>query len=400
MLITDIRIREIWDSRGDPTVETDIFTDGNLGRAAAPSGASVGAKEAKSLPISDAIANAKKSVIPELIGEELNQREVDSRLRDLDSTDDFSKIGVSVATAISISTAKAAAESLGIPLYKHITEVFSTTECVPYPLGNVIGGGKHADATDIQEFLVIPVGARDVKEGIRANALVHKEVKSLLSDKNISCGKGDEGAWAPQIDDETAMDILVGATNLVQDNTGVEIKIGVDVAASSLWDGNEYRYRNVRRSREEQIQYISELIDRYELYYVEDPMEENDFDGFAEFSGALICGDDLFVTNADRIKKGASHDSGNTVLIKPNQVGTLTDTYEAINMARKHGYGLVMSHRSGETTDNTIAHLAVGWGIPIIKTGVVSGERIAKLNELIRISEGLDRMASLQQSRE
>jgi enolase len=309
-------------------------------------------------------------------------------LREIDGTEDFSNIGGNVAVAISIAVAKAAAFTIGIPLYRYIGGAFPS---IPHPLGNVIGGGAHAKgATDIQEFLSIPVGSKRALDSVFANAKVHGTVKNLLADRGITCGKGDEGAWAAPITNEDALDLMAKATGAVSDELGFEIRIGLDVAASELWDGEVYKYSDKMRPPEDQIAYMGELIDRYNIYYVEDPLDEEDFDGFATLTSSvkcLICGDDLYVTNPERIRRGIDIGASNAVLIKPNQIGTLTDTVDAIKLAISNGYTCVISHRSGETTDNTIAHLAVGLNAPIIKTGVVGGERIAKLNELIRIEE-------------
>jgi enolase len=266
---------------------------------------------------------------------------------------------------------------------------------MPFPLGNVIGGGAHAaNATEIQEFLVVPGGAADAEEAVFANAAVHKNVKDLLKKKGIAAGKGDEGAWAPQIDDALAFELIAEATGRVADEMNVSVDMGIDVAASQMWNGEGYKYRDRVRSTEDQIAYIAELVDKYNLVYVEDPLHEDDFDGFAELNSqvgdrCLLCGDDLFVTQVDRIEKGIETGSANCVLIKPNQVGTLSDTFEAVRLAHTHGLDTVMSHRSGETTDTTIAHLATAFSCVFLKCGVVGGERIAKLNELIRIEEQL-----------
>ncbi|HDM35697.1 MAG TPA: phosphopyruvate hydratase [Candidatus Syntrophoarchaeum butanivorans] len=387
--IEEVRVRKIQDSRGNPTIEVDVLTLEGWGEAAAPGGASTGKYEAKVLPVDTAIKKAEELVIPELIGcDVLDQRYIDHLLREIDGSDDFSIIGGNLAVAISMAVAKAAASSLGIPLYRYIGGAFPS---IPHPLGNVIGGGAHArGATDIQEFLSIPVGSKHALDAVFANAKVHKTVGDLLSKRGTPCGRGDEGAWAAPITNEEALDLMREATGVVSDELGFEIRIGLDFAASELWDGNAYRYSDRKRSTEEQISYIAELIDRYNLYYVEDPLEEGDFEGFATLTSSvkcLICGDDLFVTNPARISRGIEMGSSNAVLIKPNQIGTLTDTFDALHLTVSNGLTPVISHRSGETTDDTIAHLAVGLNIPIIKTGVVGGERIAKLNELIRIEE-------------
>jgi enolase len=389
-----IELRTILDSRGNPTVEADIHTTAGFGRSAAPSGASTGSLEAKVRPPAEAVDYAIQNLIPALIGmDACDQEGFDEQLRDIDGTADFSLIGANVAVALSLANAKAAASSMGLPLFRYLGGAFAKD--LPLPLGNVIGGGAHAEnATEIQEFLVVPGGAADTEEAVFANAAVHRHVKDLLKKNGKSCGKGDEGAWAPQIDDALAFELIAEATGLVADEMNVEVDMGLDIAASQMWDGNAYKYRKIVRSTEDQIAYIAELVDKYNLVYVEDPLHEDDFDAFAELNSqigdrCLVCGDDIFVTQVDRIQQGIEMDAANCVLIKPNQVGTLTDTFDAVRLAHTHGMDTVMSHRSGETTDTTIAHLATAFSCIFLKCGVVGGERIAKLNELIRIEEQL-----------
>lgn len=392
--IEQIRLREILDSRGNPTVEAEIWTIMGWGRAAAPSGASTGTHEAKVRPPREAIADAEQTLIPTLIGEDAgDQVGFDTRLREFDGTPNFGKIGANVAVALSMACGRAAATALNMDLFRYLGGVFAGT--TPLPLGNMIGGGAHAaNATEIQEFLVVPTGAADAGEAVFANAAVHRKVRELLADQGISAGKGDEGAWAPPISDAQAFDTLTQAVGLVSDTLMLNINMGVDVAASQMWDGEVYRYRDRSRTTEEQISYIAELVDIHGLVYVEDPLHEEDFEAFSELTRqvgdrCLICGDDLFVTQVERIIRGIEVEAANCVLIKPNQVGTLTDTYEAVKVAQTHGMDTVMSHRSGETTDDTIAHLATAFGCIFLKTGAVGGERIAKLNELIRIEEAM-----------
>ncbi len=389
-----IELRTILDSRGNPTVEADIYTAGGYGRSAAPSGASTGTLEAKVRPPKEAVDNAIQNVIPALIGlDSTDQEGFDEQLRDLDGTADFSLIGANVAVALSLANAKAAASAMGQPLFRYLGGAFANE--MPLPLGNIIGGGAHAaNATEIQEFLVIPGDATNAEEAVFANAAVHRHVKELLKKRGIAAGKGDEGAWAPQIDDALAFELIAEATGLVADEMNITVDIGIDVAASQMWNGEGYKYRNQVRTTEEQVAYMAELVDTYNLVYVEDPIHEDDFDAFADLNAqvgdrCLICGDDIFVTQVDRIMQGIEKDAANCVLIKPNQVGTLTDTFEAVRLAHTHGLDTVMSHRSGETTDSTIAHLATAFSCIFLKCGVVGGERIAKLNELIRIEEQL-----------
>ncbi|MFC4438370.1 MULTISPECIES: phosphopyruvate hydratase [Natrialbaceae] len=398
-LITDIRLRRILDSRGNPTVEADVVTEsGGFGRAAAPSGASTGEFEAIELPADEAIAAAREHAVPRLVGEAYagNQREIDSILRAADGTDDFSEIGANSAVAISMAAAKAGADVLGAPLFQHLGGAFRG-ENFPTPLGNVVGGGEHAaDATDIQEFLSAPVGAPSVEDAVFANAAVHGAVADLLEERDLPSGKGDEGAWAPSVDDDEAFEIVDEAVSQVEDEVGFSIGFGLDVAAAEMYDEDsetyEYESAGISRDTDEQIEYIAELVDEYDLVYVEDPLDENDYDAFADLTDevgdqTLVCGDDLFVTNTDRLTEGIGRGAANSILIKPNQIGTLTDAFDAIELATKNGYESVISHRSGETEDTTIAHLAVATDAPFIKTGAVGGERTAKLNELIRIAD-------------
>ncbi|ELY49644.1 phosphopyruvate hydratase [Natronolimnohabitans innermongolicus] len=396
-LITDVRLRRILDSRGNPTVEADVVTEsGGFGRGAAPSGASTGEYEAVERPPSEAIAAAREHAVPRLVGEAYagNQREVDSILRAADGTDDFSEIGANSAVAISMAAAKAGADVLGAPLFQHLGGAFRG-ENFPIPLGNVVGGGEHAaDATDIQEFLVAPVGAPNVEDAVFANAAAHAAVADLLEERDVPCGKGDEGAWAPSIDDSEAFEIVDEAVSRVEDEVGFEVKFGLDVAGAELYDADSgaYEYSDTSRDTDEQIEYIADLVSEYDLVYVEDPLDENDYEAFAELTDevgdrTLICGDDLFVTNTDRLSDGIEQGAANSILIKPNQIGTLTDAFDAIELATENGYDSVISHRSGETEDATIAHLAVATDAPYIKTGAVGGERTAKLNELIRIAD-------------
>jgi enolase len=393
-LIRSIQLRTILDSRGNPTVEADILTDSGFGRSAAPSGASTGLHEAKVIDPGEAIPYAHLHLVPEIEGMDArDQVAFDSLLRELDGTEDFSVIGANVAVALSLANAKAAASSLGMELFSYLGGAFVPE--MPLPLGNIIGGGAHAaNATDIQEFLVVATGAEGPTQAVFANARVHRKVKDILKDGGKTCGKGDEGAWAPQIGDLEAFEIIHQAIGEVSDELSIPIGMGIDVAASQMWNPQNERYtdRSGTRTTADHIAYLAELVDRYELVYIEDPLYEEDFSGFAELTAqvgdrCLVCGDDLFVTNASRIAEGIERGSANCVLIKPNQVGTLSDTFAAIHLSHVHGMDTVMSHRSGETTDSTIAHLATAFGCVFLKTGAVGGERIAKLNELIRIEE-------------
>ena len=408
-VIEDIFARKIFDSRGEETIEVDVVTASGFGRSSAPAGASRGKAEAVPYPkrgVDQAIRKVKEIISPELIGMEADQQEeVDSLLHEIDGTTDFSSIGGNTAYAISLATTEAAANSLGIPLFQHLAG-HSVNE-LPFPLGNVLGGGKHAKGKvpDIQEFLVLPLKAKSFSQAAKVNTSVHQKVGSLLkkSDANLAVGKGDEGAWAPNMKNEDALEIVVKACKEVSEEFGVKCKIGLDFAASTLWNLKENRYVYIqdrtRKDSEEQLDYVLSLIEKYNLVYVEDPFHEEDFENFAELAkkvkGCLICGDDLFVSNRERLTRGLSLGAGNAIIVKVNQVGTLSDVWETTRIAKKAKFTPVMSHRSGETADTKIAHLAVAFNCPIIKTGIVGGERVAKINELIRIEEILGTKAKM-----
>ena len=391
-LITDVRLRRVLDSRGDATVEADVRTEsGGFGRGIAPSGASTGEFEAVELPPEEAVAAAREHAVPRLVGEVHagNQRKVDSVLRGADGTENFSEIGANSAVAVSVAAAKAAADVLGAPLFHHLGGTFRGE--TPVPLGNVIGGGAHAaGSTDFQEFLAVPVGAPSAVDAAFANAAVHETVGDLLRERGHDPNKGDEGAWAAPLSDAAALEVLAEATDRVADEVGFEVGTGVDVAAAELYDGEAYRHTDEVRLEAEQTEYVADLVEEYDLVYVEDPLDEADFEAYAELTErvgdrTVVCGDDLFVTDADRVRRGVEAGAANAVLVKPNQVGTLSGAVDAVDAAREAGYTPVVSHRSGETEDTTIAHLAVAVGAPYLKTGAVGGERTAKLNELIRI---------------
>jgi len=391
-------IRKILDSRGDPTVEVDILAEGSRGRAAAPSGASTGAHEVRAFPeggVDAAIARFHEDVEPRLIGLEVTaQKEVDGLLQQIDGTPDFSRIGGNVAVAVSLAVAKAAANSFGLPLYRYVGGAFAHR--LPYPMGNVIGGGRHAiGGTTIQEFLAVAQGPT-VAASVFANARVHRVVRDILRERQPSgpLGRGDEGAWVTAIGDEDALAIIAEACRVVSHEVGFDVAPALDLAASEFYADGKYRYRDRALSPDEQIDFVAGLVERFGLFSVEDPLDEEDFAGYARLTERVggrchVIGDDLFATNVERLRKGIGVRAANAILIKPNQIGTLSGAKAAVDLAHRHGYATVMSHRSGETTDETIAHLAVAFGCLGIKTGAVGGERIAKLNELIRIEEGL-----------
>jgi enolase len=411
-VIEDVRVRKILDSRGNPTVEVDIITWNGFGRAAAPSGASTGSREVVSFPeggVSQVITEVEDLISSELIGMAAEDIEdIDEVLKEIDGTDNLSAIGGNTTVAVSMAAAKAAAMSYNLPLYNFLGGNFKKE--IPYPLGNMMNGGAHAgpNAPDIQEFLVVPVGACDITEAVFANVEVHKRLKELISKKDPSFtgGKGDEGGWIPNITNDQALEIQAQACEEVSDELGFIIKPGLDMASSEFWSEEEGKYvygqDGLKRDSGDQVDYVKDLIDTYHIFYVEDPFDERDFEGFAELTSKVgskcrICGDDLFVTNSELLAKGIEMNAANAIIIKPNQIGTLTDTYETVRLAKENGVMPVVSHRSGETCDETIAHLAIAFGAPMIKTGAIGGERIAKLNELIRIEDEMSnpRMANL-----
>jgi len=394
--IEDVLIRKILDSRGKPTVEVEVWTCESTGIFAAPSGASTGAHEAKALPdagIDKAIDLFESDVIPKVIGMDVfDQEGIDILLREIDGTDDFSRIGGNLAVGLSIAVSKSAADLLEIPYFRYLGGLMSSQ--LPYPMGNVLGGGKHAiGGTDIQEFLVIPQG-ESFRESAFAGSKVHSRVTELLRKKRpkAAIGKGDEGAWVAAIGNDEALELVSQACKEVSDQVGFPIQPGLDVAASSFFEDGAYKYAKRKLDKDGQIAYMAELADKYELFSIEDPLQEEDFDGFAILTEeigdrCLVIGDDLFVTNEERLDRGIEVGACNAILIKPNQIGTLTETLDTVRLAQESGYQTVISHRSGETTDAAIAHMGVAFGSICIKTGAVSGERIAKLNELIRIEE-------------
>ena len=394
MIIKDINLRKIIDSRGNPTVEADIVTNEGFGRAAAPAGASTGTFEAQAWPKNNVdlgISNAKENVIPSLIGIASNDQETfDETIKDKDGTKNLQNVGGNIAVALSLACAKAAADSKNIPLFEHVSKTKSYS--IPAPMSNVLGGGAHAiGGTDIQEYLVTSFD-NDVNTAIETNAAVHKEVAKILKEKfpNIALGKGDEGAWVAPLENVEALELVTKAVDNVHKETGVEVRTGLDVAASEFYKNGNYVYKEQTLTPEEQVDFMLGLIEEYDLHSVEDPLDQNDFESWASLTDqtdSLIIGDDLYVTNSERLKEGIEKKSTNSILIKPNQIGTLTDTIKAVEMAKGAEMATVISHRSGETTDTSIAHLGVAFESHAIKTGIMGGERIAKLNELVRISE-------------
>ncbi|MBZ9571568.1 phosphopyruvate hydratase [Methanobrevibacter sp. TMH8] len=403
-VIEDVRVRKILDSRGNPTVEVDILTWNGFGRAAAPSGASTGSREVVAFPeggVNKIISEVEDLISSELIGmdaEDLN--DIDLVLKEIDGTDNYASIGGNTTVAVSMAVAKAAAASYNLPLYKYLGG--NLVNEIPYPLGNMMNGGAHAGkhAPDIQEFLIVPVGAQNITDAVFANTSVHKKLKELIQAKDslFTGGKGDEGGWVPNVTNIDALEIQAQACEEVGNELGIAIKPALDMAASEFWNEKEEKYvysqDNVSRDTGDQIEFVKDIIETYGMIYVEDPFDEADFDGFAQLNSligdkCLICGDDLFVTNKEILSKGIEMNAANAIIIKPNQIGSLSETYATVKLAKENDVAPVVSHRSGETTDETIAHLAVAFGAPLIKTGALGGERIAKLNELIRIEEEL-----------
>jgi enolase len=408
-VIEEVMARILFNSRGQETIEVDIITADGFGSAAAPSGASTGKAEVVSYSkdaVSESIKKLEDLVVPELIGMDAEeQNEIDALLHEIDGTDNFSNIGGNTAFAVSLANAEAAATSYDLPLFQYLSGYLASE--LPYPLGNMLGGGKHVlgKTTDIQEYLVMPLNASSFIEAAKANIMVHQRIGNLLrnANPNFTGGQGDEGAWAPNIKNEDALRIVAKACEEISVEMDLECRPCLDVAASSFWDQKEHVYvysmDGIKRDSGEQLEFMLQLIEDYNLAYVEDPFDEDDYESFAELTkkvdNCLICGDDLFVTNPERLARGIEMCAGNSLIVKINQVGTLTDAWETTRIAKMAGYVPVMSHRSGETTDTHIAHLAVGFSCPIIKTGVMHGERVAKINELIRIEENLGNRAQM-----
>jgi enolase len=403
-IIKKIGCRTIFDSRGVETLEVDVETQNGFGRAAAPFGApgSRGEFEAPAYSpegIQGSIRLLNQSIFPALVGSDAaERRRIDQLLHEVDGTPNFERMGGNASTVVSVACAKAAAESLGMPLFKFIDEKAHYT--IPYPLGNVIGGGAHSlgPAPDMQEHLVVPLGIKSVKQGILTNLLVHDEVGKLLEKKDPSFAGGtdDENAWTANLNDFEAFEILEIACKKISDQQGVELRIGLDLAADRLWDPSAKVYRYTRegttRTSQQQLDYLTELVNRFRMIWVEDGFHSNDYEGFAALNArvgtrCLVCADDIYATNPQRTEAGIKAKSAGAMIVKTNQVGTITGAETTSRLAQKHGVSIVLSHRSGETVDDSIAHFAVSWNALMIKTGVKGGERLAKLNALIRIEE-------------
>ncbi len=409
-IIEDLIARKIFNNRGEETIEVDVITASGFGRSAAPAGKSRGKAEVVYYPqggVEAAIKKVDDLIAPEVAG--LNavfQEEIDTTLHEIDGSNDFRNIGGNTAFAISLANAEAAANSHGMLLFQFLGG--NTATSLPFPLGNCISGGAHArggKTPSIQEYLALPHGAETFLEAQTANTKIHKKIESILKKKSstFTGGKSDEGAWIAHIDTDEAFEIISRACEEVGNEMDFECGFGIDVAASSFWKPKEGKYfyemEGKKRDTSEQLEYMLELIEKYHIAYVEDPFHEDDFEGFAlltkKVKNCLICGDDLFTTNTERLNNGIKINAGNAIIIKVNQIGTLTDAAETVETAQRHGYDPVVSHRSGDTCDWHIAHLAVAYRCPLIKTGVVEGARIAKLNELIRIEHFLGDRAKM-----
>ncbi|KAM9865787.1 Enolase [Leucobacter aridicollis] len=400
--------REILDSRGNPTVEVEIgLTDDSVGRAAVPSGASTGAFEAYELRDGDKDRYLGKGVLKavDAVFDELapaiegfaadDQRIIDTVLREIDGTDNKSRLGANSILGVSLAVAHAAAASAELPLYRYLGGPTACT--LPVPLMNIINGGAHADTdVDIQEFMAVPLGAESFSEGLRWGVEVYHALKSLLNEKGLSTGLGDEGGFAPNLENNAAaLDLIVEAIKRAGLEPGKDVAVALDVASSEFYENGVYKFEGKDRTAAEMADYYADLLDRYPLVSIEDPLDEADWDGWKELTGRVgdrvqLVGDDLFVTNPERLADGIAKGVANSLLVKVNQIGTLTETFDAVQLAQRSGYTAVMSHRSGETEDVTIADLAVATDCGQIKTGAPArSDRVAKYNQLLRIEEEL-----------
>ncbi|HWR37918.1 MAG TPA: phosphopyruvate hydratase [Patescibacteria group bacterium] len=412
--ITDIYAREIMDSRGNPTVEVDVLLeDGTLGRAAVPSGASTGIFEAVELRDGDkgrylgkgvlkAVENVNQIIAPEIIGmDALDQVAIDQAMIDLDGTPNKGKLGANAILGVSIAVAKAAAAALGLSLYQYLGG-FNAKQ-LPTPMMNILNGGEHADNNvDIQEFMVMPVAAPDFAEALRTCAEVYHSLKKVLKDRKLSTSIGDEGGFAPNLEsNEAALQVIVEAITKAGYKPGQEVCLALDVASSGMFKDGKYHLEGegVVKTPAEMVEYYAALVEKYPIISIEDGMAEEDWDGWALLTQRLgskiqLVGDDLFVTNTERLSRGIASGTANSILVKVNQIGSLTETFDAIEMAKRAGYTAVISHRSGETEDVTIADIAVAVNAGQIKTGAPTRtDRVAKYNQLLRIEEELGDMA-------
>ena len=412
--IIDVRAREILDSRGNPTVEVEVFTDaGAFGRAAVPSGASTGKYEAVELRDAEAkdrylgkgvlraVTNVEEEIASALIGLDVtDQLHVDSTMLEIDGSENKSKLGANAILGVSLAVAKAAAEEYGMPLYRYIGGVHANT--MPVPMMNILNGGSHADnRIDFQEFMIVPVGAERFSDGLRMGVETFHHLKKVLKDKGYSTNVGDEGGFAPNMQSNVeAVETVLQAIEAAGFRPGEDMMIAMDAAASEFYDAEKGKYVLHKSSGDElssgdMVSYWTEWRNKYPIFSIEDGLDEDDWSGWAQLVKSIgdttqLVGDDLFVTNVKRLRRGIDEGSANSILIKVNQIGSLTETIDAVNLATRHGYTSVMSHRSGETEDTTIADLSVALNTGQIKTGSASrSDRIAKYNQLLRIEEEL-----------
>ncbi|CAA9256287.1 MAG: Enolase [uncultured Actinomycetospora sp.] len=407
-VIEQVGAREILDSRGTPTVEVEVaLDDGTLTRAAVPSGASTGEHEAVELRDGDdsrylgkgverAVAGVLDEIGPGLVGiDAAEQRVVDQKLIDLDGTPDKSRLGANALLGVSLAVARAAAESAELDLFRYVGG--PNAHVLPVPMMNILNGGAHADSgVDIQEFMIAPIGAESFREALRWGAEVYQALKKVLKGKGLSTGLGDEGGFAPQLpNNREALDLIVSAIGEAGYHAGRDIVLALDVAASEFYADGVYSFEGETRSAAQMSSYYGELLDAYPMVSIEDPLSENDWEGWTKLTGDVgdriqIVGDDLFVTNIERLEEGIERRAANALLVKVNQIGTLSETLDAVSLAQQYGYRCMMSHRSGETEDTTIADLAVATNCGQIKTGAPArSERVAKYNQLLRIEEAL-----------
>ena len=400
-LISSLKGRIVYNSRGSKSIEIDVISDNKfLGRACAPSGASVGIHEVPSFLDNDPEVTLRTfdSNIPKFIGvESSNPKTITEILSSIDNSGNFSKIGGSVAYGLSIAAAASASLSLNMPLFEMLNRKGPFR--FPYPLGNVVGGGSHAGpgTPDIQEVLVCPIGARNIMEALQMNFNIHKEVRVMLEkiDNRFTYGRGDEGAWAPNLNNDQAVSVVAEAIENSGLKLGKEVGLGIDFASSSLWNSKKNHYDYARqglvRNTEEQIGFVEDLIKNYHLIYAEDPVHEDDFESMARITeknkNCLVTGDDMLVTKAQRVIEASKYGACSGAILKVNQAGTLNDALDFAESCTKNNIKIITSHRSGESVDAHIAHIALATSSKMIKTGIVGGERVSKLNELLRLSE-------------
>ena len=406
-VINSVTAREILDSRGNPTVEVEVrLEDKSIGRAAVPSGASTGAFEAAELRdggsrylgkgVETAVKNVALKIAPVVIGMKAdNQRSLDEKMIALDGTKNKSSLGANAILGVSLATARAAAISSNQSLFKYLGGESAKT--LPVPMMNILNGGAHADTNvDIQEFMIAPIGAQNFKESLRWGAEIYHSLKSVLKKKGLATSIGDEGGFAPNLEsNRAALDLILVAIENAGFKSGTQIALAMDVAATEFFEDGKYKFEGKLLTSEQMIAYYSELVSAYPLVSIEDPLDEDDWSGWAKLTAELgekiqIVGDDLFVTNIERLTRGIESKTANALLVKVNQIGSLTETIDAVNLAHKNNYKSMMSHRSGETEDTTIADLAVALSCGQIKTGAPArSERVAKYNQLLRIEEEL-----------